>query len=160
MTFWSDHCGIIYGVRTIRVYELIQDLPYTRISCSHIKTYSYNIIFVKKILSAYYICCIYSDALQNSFAMEANTMNPDQTAPLNLIWVHIVCKIASQNTGMSLDELVPTVGLTTGKNTGMSLDEQGIKDDKNMDISTNSFAARDHHFFVATATLPWTNKQP
>ena len=28
MTFWSDHHGIIYGVRTIRVYELIQDLPY------------------------------------------------------------------------------------------------------------------------------------
>ena len=28
MTFWSDHRGIIYGVRTIRVYELIQDLPY------------------------------------------------------------------------------------------------------------------------------------
>ena len=28
MTFWSDHHVIIYGVRTIRVYELIQDLPY------------------------------------------------------------------------------------------------------------------------------------
>ena len=28
MTFWSYHHGIIYGVRTIRVYELIQDLPY------------------------------------------------------------------------------------------------------------------------------------
>ena len=28
MTFWSDHLAIIYGVRTIRVYELIQDLPY------------------------------------------------------------------------------------------------------------------------------------
>ena len=27
MAFWSDHRGIIYGVRTIRVYELIQDLP-------------------------------------------------------------------------------------------------------------------------------------
>ena len=27
MTFWSDQRGIIYGVRTIRVYELIQDLP-------------------------------------------------------------------------------------------------------------------------------------
>ena len=27
MTFWSDHRGIIYGVRTIQVYELIQDLP-------------------------------------------------------------------------------------------------------------------------------------
>ena len=29
MTFWSDHRGIIYGVRTIRVYKLILDLPYT-----------------------------------------------------------------------------------------------------------------------------------
>ena len=29
MTFWSDHRGIIYGVRTIRVYKLIQDLPYS-----------------------------------------------------------------------------------------------------------------------------------
>ena len=28
MTFWSDRLGIIYGVQTIRVYELIQDLPY------------------------------------------------------------------------------------------------------------------------------------
>ena len=23
-------------------------------------------------------------------------MNPDQTAPLNLIWVHIVCKVLKQ----------------------------------------------------------------
>ena len=28
MTFWSDLHGIIYGVRTMRVYKLIQDLPY------------------------------------------------------------------------------------------------------------------------------------
>ena len=34
MTFWSDHRGIIYGVRTIRVYELIQDLPYKEMSNS------------------------------------------------------------------------------------------------------------------------------
>ena len=32
-------------------------------------------------LSAYYVCCIYSNALKNIFAMVANTMNPDQTAP-------------------------------------------------------------------------------
>ena len=30
---------------------------------------------------AYYVSCIYSIALQNNFIMEANTMNPDQTAP-------------------------------------------------------------------------------
>ena len=29
-----------------------------------------------------------------------------------------------------------------------------------MDMSTNSFDARDHHFLVATATLPCTSKQP
>ena len=27
------------------------------------------------------VCCIYSNAPQNTFTMEANTMNPDQTAP-------------------------------------------------------------------------------
>ena len=37
-------------------------------------------------LSAYYICCIYSNALQNTFVMEANTMNPDQTAPKGAVW--------------------------------------------------------------------------
>ena len=31
MTFWPDHRGIIYGERTIRVYELIQDLPYLEV---------------------------------------------------------------------------------------------------------------------------------
>ena len=39
------------------------------------------IIFVQKMLSAYYICSIYSNALQANFIMDANTMNPDQTAP-------------------------------------------------------------------------------
>ena len=38
-------------------------------------------IFVLKISSAYYVCCMNSNALQNIFAMEANTMNPDQTVP-------------------------------------------------------------------------------
>ena len=35
-------------------------------------------------LSAYYICCIYSDVLQKTSTMEANSGN-------SLIWVHIVC---------------------------------------------------------------------
>ena len=40
------------------------------------------ISFVLKMLFAYYICCIiFSKALQNTFAMEANFMNPDKTAP-------------------------------------------------------------------------------
>ena len=30
MTFWPDHRGNIHGVGTIRVYELIQDLPYIK----------------------------------------------------------------------------------------------------------------------------------
>ena len=31
--------------------------------------------------AAYYVCCIYSNDLLTNFVMEANTMNPDQTAP-------------------------------------------------------------------------------
>ena len=41
--------------------------------------------------SAYYACCIYSNALQTYFIMEANTMIPDQTAP-------IVCIIGLKST--------------------------------------------------------------
>ena len=33
-------------------------------------------------MSAYYTCCIYSNALQIIFIMNANTMNPDQTASM------------------------------------------------------------------------------
>ena len=38
--------------------------------------------FVQKMPSAYNICCKYSNAPQTNFVMEANTVNPDQTAPL------------------------------------------------------------------------------
>ena len=37
-------------------------------------------------LSAYYVCCIYSYALQTSFITEGNTMNPDQTASKEAVW--------------------------------------------------------------------------
>ena len=37
--------------------------------------------FVIKMPSAYYTFCIHLNALQKTFIMEANTMNPDQTAP-------------------------------------------------------------------------------
>ena len=48
-----------------------------------------------------YVCCIFSSALQTRFFVEANNMNPDQTAPFfeanNMnpdqtapFWVHIV----------------------------------------------------------------------
>ena len=33
------------------------------------------------LLPAFYICCIYSNVLQTNFITEANTVNPDQTAP-------------------------------------------------------------------------------
>ena len=39
-------------------------------------------IFVMKMLYDLYICCIYSNAIQTSFIMEANNMSPDQTVPL------------------------------------------------------------------------------
>ena len=37
--------------------------------------------FVIKMLSAYYVCCICSNAPQKTFTMEARSMNPDQTVP-------------------------------------------------------------------------------
>ena len=37
-------------------------------------------------LTFFNICCIYSDALQNIFTMEANTLDPDQTAPSGAVW--------------------------------------------------------------------------
>ena len=42
-------------------------------------------IFVLKMLSAYCVCCIYSNALQNTITTEANTTNPDQTAPTGAV---------------------------------------------------------------------------
>ena len=53
-------------------------------------------IFVQKMSSAYYICCIYSNAFQTNFITEANNINPDQTAPKDysicssLFWPHYV----------------------------------------------------------------------
>ena len=38
-------------------------------------------IFVALKMSAYYVCCIHSNELQNTFTLEANTMNPDQSDP-------------------------------------------------------------------------------
>ena len=43
-------------------------------------------------LSANYICCMYSNALQNTFSMEANTTSPAQ----KLTYVHVVCKTVSK----------------------------------------------------------------
>ena len=39
------------------------------------------ICIILKMSSAYYICCIYSNAPQNISTLEADTINPAQTAP-------------------------------------------------------------------------------
>ena len=48
-------------------------------------TVNYNpypaISFVLKLWSAFYFCCICSNALQNTFTMEATNMYPDKTVP-------------------------------------------------------------------------------
>lgn len=59
-----------------------------------------------------------------------------------------------------LKNQIHTFGLPIGKNTGMSLEEHGDKEEMNMDSSTSSCAAKLHHFRVATATLPCTNRHP
>ena len=41
--------------------------------------------FILKMASAYYVCCIYSKHTSD-LIMEANTMNPDQTAPKGAVW--------------------------------------------------------------------------
>ena len=53
-----------------------------------------NSEFFMKYFSAYYVCCIYSNAYQTISSMEVNNMNPDQTAGKGrVIWVYIVCSI-------------------------------------------------------------------
>ena len=47
-------------------------------SSSFIISYLANNLFFQKMLSAYHVCCLFSNALQNTIAMEANPMNPDQ----------------------------------------------------------------------------------
>ena len=42
--------------------------------------YPATTFFVLKMSSAFYVCCIYSSALQTRLFMEANNMNPYQTA--------------------------------------------------------------------------------
>ena len=42
-----------------------------------VNLYSATIIFVLKMLSAIYVCSIYSSALQASLFMEAKTISPD-----------------------------------------------------------------------------------
>ena len=51
------------------------------LNCSFLNFY-FATIFVVKMCSAFYICCIYLRAHKLDFFMEANSVNPDQTAPL------------------------------------------------------------------------------
>ena len=43
-------------------------------------------------LSVYVVCWIFLQTFQTYFCIQANSVDPDQTAPL--IWVHTVCKNA------------------------------------------------------------------
>ena len=47
----------------------------------YVKCKSLMSLINKSTVSAYKFCCIYSNTFQNIFVMEANSMNPDQTAP-------------------------------------------------------------------------------
>ena len=42
------------------------------------------IFFVPKMLTAYYVCCIYSNTLQTNFIMQTNNINRDQTPTKDL----------------------------------------------------------------------------
>ena len=64
------------------------------------------IFFVLKMSSAYYLCCMYLNLLWNTLTIEANIMDPDQTAPKgssliwlrsSLIWIHNTCHICYQS---------------------------------------------------------------
>ena len=61
------------------------------------KPYPAIFLNVLKMFSAYYVCCIYSNAFQNTFTMAANTMNPDQTASKEFqfyfIWSNFLDKL-------------------------------------------------------------------
>ena len=60
-----------------------------------------RIIFVLKMLSAFTSATYIHALVKLDFFMEANTMNPDQTAcsiRSSLIWVHVVCNIGYPRT--------------------------------------------------------------
>ena len=58
----------------IHVYQI-------SIASTSVNPYPVIIILVKKKMSADFPGCIYSNALETTFIMEANTMIPDQTDP-------------------------------------------------------------------------------
>ena len=80
-----------------RVYPKLSGEPQSKNYFKHLSVSEYtlslilSIYFIMK-MSAYCICCIYSNAPNNFFTVTASTMDPDQTAPKrsSLIWVHTV----------------------------------------------------------------------
>ena len=56
--------------------------------------------FVLKMLSAFYVCCIYSNALQAYFIKEVKTMKPDQTAPFDLVSYCLQYRLPKKNKQM------------------------------------------------------------
>ena len=86
MTFWADRSWIIYGVRTIRVYELIQDLPYTVLALDRSKFFcnlSLTPIFTYPVHVS--IQCCYTFPFTYTYSYAAN---PDNS-------ISPICVIAS-----------------------------------------------------------------
>ena len=51
-----------------------------------------------KMLSVQVICCIYLLTLLTNVSIEANSVDPDQTAPVRLLWVYTVCDLVASKT--------------------------------------------------------------
>ena len=48
-------------------------------------------------MSFNYTCYVYSNEIQTNFFMDANTMNPDQTAPKGAVWSGVILFAISAN---------------------------------------------------------------
>ena len=46
----------------------------------------------RKFASENVVCCIFLQTIQTYFCIQANSVDPDQTARSSLIWVHTVCR--------------------------------------------------------------------
>ena len=54
--------------------------------------------------SAEVVCCKYLPNITDELSIEANSVDPEQTAPSSLIWVHTVCHRGFLN--ISADEKI------------------------------------------------------
>ena len=59
--------------------------------------------------SVYVICWIFLQTFQNYFCIQANNVDPDQTAP-SLIWVHTVCKNDFKNQKQMAKQTIVVIG--------------------------------------------------